>query len=366
MQAARSAFDALADVTMSRETSLCLRLLLRAVSFDRYARCVEAEVLPHPSLCASFREGAADELLLFVGEWLPLLDQEDETDVYDLLTRLVDAGAVPMEKLLTSLLTPFAEVVRTSRRVVSLCALLVRAQSGHAAALLAGSDAFVAALRDRLLTEGRAADAPARRGILLFAGATLATRASPTAMPILAYCFAAACPADTALADAMNYIATCARLPLWRPFVVEHVLAMRRWTLPSYGAVVAALLDAEDDVELVVRAEREGAPLLQRANALAAAEGEHSSTWAKAAERYRALRGGHEDGAAADGTTDDACVDARPVCPLTLCPCVGAVVASDGRTYERGAIVEHMIRSGMWSPMTRAPLHYTLYARYDS
>ena len=49
-------------------------------------------------------------------------------------------------------------------------------------------------------------------------------------------------------------------------------------------------------------------------------------------------------------------------CPITLQPCVHPVVASDGHTYERDALLEHLARNGARSPVTREPLEYHLYA----
>ena len=43
-------------------------------------------------------------------------------------------------------------------------------------------------------------------------------------------------------------------------------------------------------------------------------------------------------------------------CPITLQPCVDPVVASDGHTYERDAILKHMLQNGLVSPLTRQAL----------
>jgi hypothetical protein len=52
-------------------------------------------------------------------------------------------------------------------------------------------------------------------------------------------------------------------------------------------------------------------------------------------------------------TTDDPVTDAE--CPITLMPMVDPVVASDGHTYERDAILDLIVRRGP-SPFTRDPL----------
>lgn len=50
----------------------------------------------------------------------------------------------------------------------------------------------------------------------------------------------------------------------------------------------------------------------------------------------------------------------REVCPITLEEMRDPVVASDGHTYERSAIVEYMVRTGMRSPITRVDITYHL------
>ena len=48
-------------------------------------------------------------------------------------------------------------------------------------------------------------------------------------------------------------------------------------------------------------------------------------------------------------------------CPITLNVMTHPVVASDGNTYERDAIMMHMSKLGMFSPLTKEPLGYHLY-----
>lgn len=48
-------------------------------------------------------------------------------------------------------------------------------------------------------------------------------------------------------------------------------------------------------------------------------------------------------------------------CPITHVAMRHPVIASDGHTYERDALLLHIVRNGCWSPMTRVPLSYHLY-----
>lgn len=49
-------------------------------------------------------------------------------------------------------------------------------------------------------------------------------------------------------------------------------------------------------------------------------------------------------------------------CPITLTECVYPVVASDGHTYERDALMQHMAIRGAFSPITRGVISYHLFA----
>ena len=48
-------------------------------------------------------------------------------------------------------------------------------------------------------------------------------------------------------------------------------------------------------------------------------------------------------------------------CPITLEACVYPVVASDGHTYERDALMKHMALHGSVSPMTKETLDFGIY-----
>ena len=51
-------------------------------------------------------------------------------------------------------------------------------------------------------------------------------------------------------------------------------------------------------------------------------------------------------------------------CPITHMCCVHPAVASDGRVYERDALLTHMALNGLWSPMTRQPLSLHVFDVY--
>ena len=65
-----------------------------------------------------------------------------------------------------------------------------------------------------------------------------------------------------------------------------------------------------------------------------------------------------------DGGGGDEAARTALECPITLMPCVHPVVASDGRTYERDAILTHMATGDNLSPVTKTPLGRILFDNY--
>ncbi|MEC7000502.1 MAG: U-box domain-containing protein, partial [Actinomycetota bacterium] len=54
----------------------------------------------------------------------------------------------------------------------------------------------------------------------------------------------------------------------------------------------------------------------------------------------------------------------RCTCPITLQAMQRPVVASDGHTYERRALIDHIVRNGAVSPVTRQRISYDVYSNY--
>ena len=48
-------------------------------------------------------------------------------------------------------------------------------------------------------------------------------------------------------------------------------------------------------------------------------------------------------------------------CPITLEPCRFPVIASDGRVYERDALLSHLVANGPVSPWTREALAWHVF-----
>jgi len=127
----------------------------------------------------------------------------------------------------------------------------------------------------------------------------------------------------------------------------REICEVRKEYALQHGVRLLLQRDLLDDADaLLSRAEKEGVSdeVLRRHRErvlFARAEAEREA-------RLSSLTGGKE---AADAF----------VCPLTGCRMFDPVVASDGHTYERSAIEEHLLRDPTRrSPLTREPLSPTL------
>jgi hypothetical protein len=59
-------------------------------------------------------------------------------------------------------------------------------------------------------------------------------------------------------------------------------------------------------------------------------------------------------------------VNSSVACPITLHLCTHPCVASDGHTYERDALIKHMLINGMDSPITKQKLSYDIFPSYSN
>lgn len=161
--------------------------------------------------------------------------------------------------------------------------------------------------------------------------------------------------AHPGLSKALWLLTSCASRAEWRVRLIVYVVDLARHAWPApFGPLVAAMLGGTS-VELVVRlhAASRLVPLCHAANEHVADGGAHALAW-------RAVRAHLRRHWPRVDQESDASHSAH-VCPITLHPCIDPVVASDGHTYERDAIVEHMARNGLVSPTTREPLEYHLF-----
>lgn len=169
--------------------------------------------------------------------------------------------------------------------------------------------------------------------------------------------------------SALHLLEVCAANPLWRPHLIQHVVVYARrfgWEV-VFGQLLSSLLQGQS-VELVVKLHASG-----HLDSLIATSHAHS----KQRVEWRAVRGllrthwpaqvdkflpNHRDPPANPSSENR---QGCPECPITLHPCVHPVMASDGRIYERDALMTHFTVHGMISPMTKQSLDYSIFAYFS-
>lgn len=123
----------------------------------------------------------------------------------------------------------------------------------------------------------------------------------------------------------------------------------------SLGQLVACLT-APPSVEFIVKLEKQ-----RRLGHLLRCCADHADSdlsWRAVREHIRCAW--PERLCAAFNTAPDQTATCSATCPITLSEMVHPVVASDGNTYERDAIMEHLLRNGPISPLTRQRITYHL------
>ena len=158
------------------------------------------------------------------------------------------------------------------------------------------------------------------------------------------------------IVTSVEFVSTCLRVnPALREYHTSLVVELWRtgWN-PRLATILSYQLDTTS-VEFVV--------LLQKKNKLddlvKSAFSRTDSSWC--AVRRLLYHHWPEQISIIMGFSDETQIATRNCCPITQTPMARPVVASDGHTYERDAIVQHITTLGLWSPVTRVSITYNLY-----
>ena len=162
------------------------------------------------------------------------------------------------------------------------------------------------------------------------------------------------------LKAALDFLTTCAaRNDYWRTVLVPHVAAMARHGWPSAFVPLLTAMLSDPSVELLLTLEKSHrlAHLIRRAHDAVV---EHPA-WKVVGNLLQR----HWPGRVAEvlNAPDAPTRDPTQVCTcaITLDVIMHPVVASDGHTYERDALLRHMCQNGRFSPLTKETLHFALY-----
>ena len=154
---------------------------------------------------------------------------------------------------------------------------------------------------------------------------------------------------------ALDFLTTCARRNYWRPILVPHVAMMARHGWPTEFAPLMTAMLTDPSVELLLTLEKAHrlAHLIRRAY--------DDPVWKPVIE----LLQHHWPGRVAEVLNTPVRSKRDPTqvytCSITLDVVTHPVVASDGNTYERDALLRHMSQNGHFSPLTKETLHFALY-----
>lgn len=163
----------------------------------------------------------------------------------------------------------------------------------------------------------------------------------------------------------LTLLTRCAAIgPTMQTLLVPNLLFLARhgWKT-RYSGFLRHMLDGPS-VQLVVELQRTGRlePLIRKAfdpNL----ENHEGSEWHVIRRLLRKQWPARVRAVLKEGDLDE-CAVTMQTCPISLHPMRHPVVASDGHTYERDVLLEHLVRGGMVSPITRQPLLYILFPNF--
>lgn len=167
------------------------------------------------------------------------------------------------------------------------------------------------------------------------------------------------------LASALELLACCASNESTNFLIIPDVIYVsRRGWLTTYGALVCNMLSGHS-VQFVIDLYRAGQlfPLIRKAFSVPSDEG-GTLVWLSIRNLIRCQWPSSVPHALNEPSPDEQPVT-NLICPITLERMVHPAMASDGHTYERDALIEHILKNGTVSPMTKQQLSYTLYENYD-
>ena len=154
---------------------------------------------------------------------------------------------------------------------------------------------------------------------------------------------------------ALDFLTTCVLRNYWRPFLVPHVAMMARHGWPTEFAPLMTAMLSDPSVELLLTLEKSHrlAHLIRRAY--------DDPAWKPVID----LLQHHWPGRVSEVLNTPTRPKRDPTqvytCSITLDVVTHPVVASDGHTYERDALLRHMSQNGYFSPLTKETLHFALY-----
>ena len=333
-----------------------------------YHDLIQREVWPSRPRTNFFVRAPLDHL---VWNFAQLETDEDSEHVYNVFTRACQEGA-NVARMACGILPACARFLPKTKHMALVCNLL--------AALLEHSDEVRNMMLDVELLRALAGRMQCYSNVVEVMNVIrqIDTFEDPI-QPIVDRCavllsksqVAARLHENEHLREALSFLENYARVQRWRDYLVPHVVVLARNAWPmEMGTFMSSMLTTTS-VHLVVSLENTARlrQLLRAAHAYAsnslawrAVRGQVRKQWpAKYAEYLPQLAQLELVTTRQQRKSTSGAPSLSATCPITLDICIHPVVASDGHTYERDALMRHLSIAGFISPMTKGMLEYHLY-----
>lgn len=356
--------DQCPDVQVATELRCVARSIAR-LSGDDYVLYVSNEVLSHPIRRAFYLKQPFDHYIIRLRASPKHL--EEAGNVYPFLLHVVDAGA-PIDRVAAGLMPTIIENITSTNFLEATCHFLQRMASDT----LTRPMLLCPRLMESLARRARGYHMKHVANLLLTHGDLWGDPV--LLLPVLRECAGVLlCESirihrlqeHPHLLAGLRLLSVCASVAIGRRLLMLHVVALGRHGWPvAFGVLLSNMLTGTS-VELIFHLHLRGTlqSLIRAAHSPSCRDAE---AWDVVRAHLRRHWPAHVDFVM--NLTDDASqieVTSPLVCPITLQPCRDPIVASDGHTYERDALMQHLTTQRvMISPLTKQPLEYHLFTNY--
>jgi hypothetical protein len=168
---------------------------------------------------------------------------------------------------------------------------------------------------------------------------------------------------DLHINAAVKFLTCCSSVVETNVLLISDIIYLSRHGWVDEYATLLLHMVSGTSVQFVVELERTGrlSSLLEEVSRRVDDESSHNqSVWIKIQSALQNIWPARMSFAA----EITSCAKTQAICPITLHTMVHPVVASDGHTYERDAIMELFVKFDGVSPMTKQRLDYHLFKNY--
>ena len=328
------------------ESLLSCWIRIQQLSEEEKYRFIEADVWPCPYKTIFFLEFPKDLVIT------KMLGRSLAPEALSFLLKLLEKGCDPNR--MTSLLVPYFAKQLSSPSGSLLCEkvveVLMRLALFSNSILFEDEDLFFG-LAEGIRSSPSSYTSTAEFAFRVVEGFTDTLVARPLVKALSAYAFSNLSLDST---STFGFFSVLAHGEAWESYMVNLICNRfpRKGFRPLSATILLNALLRHDSVRLVVCLERAGILGQLRSHS---ATFSHDEAWRKVYEGLEEM-----------WPSQNSIFPCVPcvVCPITLEPPHRPVVASDGITYERTAILTLMAKVGMSSPVTRGRLTYRLHKNF--